>query len=57
MDNQNSPILLLTTIVSALLGITLRDIQVAFSIVASMTAIISGILAGRYYYNQIKKLK
>lgn len=56
IDHNNHPVLLFITIISAIIGITLRDVQIILSITASITAIITGIFTIRYYYKQTKKL-
>ena len=47
-----------STIVSVISAIlSLSDIQPLFTLIASLVAIISGLMAIRYYYKMTKKLK
>jgi hypothetical protein len=45
----------IVSVVSAILS--LSDIQPLFTLIASLVAIVSGIMAIRYYYKMTKKLK
>ncbi len=47
-----------STIVSVISAIlSLSDIQPLFTLIASLVAIVSGLMAIRYYYKMTKKLK
>lgn len=57
VGNQPHPSYTLVSIFSTILAWTIKDIQVAMGLIASGVAIISGILAIKYYLNAIDKMK
>lgn len=60
MDLQNNhpnPMYALVSIISTLLAWTFKDLQIVLGIFASIVAIISGIMAIKYYWTAIEKMK
>lgn len=56
-NNQPNPTYPVISLISTLLAWTLKDIQVIMGLVASIIAIISGIMAIKYYWTAIEKMK
>jgi hypothetical protein len=60
MDLQNThpnPTYPLISLASVILAWAFKDIQVILNIMASLVAIISGLMAIKYYWASIKKIK
>lgn len=56
-NHQPSPTYALVSILSTILAWTIKDIQVIMGLFASLVAIISGIMAIKYYWTAIEKMK
>lgn len=58
MTENNSPFYLITSFLSTLFAIvTIHDIQVFLTILATMVSIVSGSLAGYYYFKKARSTK
>lgn len=56
-NHQPNPTYALVSIVSTILAWTIKDIQVVMGLLASAVAIVSGVLAIKYYWTAIEKMK
>ena len=56
-SHQPSPTYAIVSILSTILAWTIKDIQVVMGLFASAVAIVSGILAIKYYWTAIEKMK
>jgi hypothetical protein len=56
-NNHPSPTYPIVSILSTLIAWTFKDLQVVLGLFASLVAIVSGIMAIKYYWTAIEKLK